>query len=146
MAAFRGVGEYFIKHGEVASTVQCSRGGAFAQSFSAPSDSLRYQQTISSTIYACLADNVIGERRTRAGATRRLSPSIRLIFSGPSRQDTSRRYSNHLATLDFSQCVLLNNLGMRDWCFCRGLKISSFGPGVFFSGLPTCCFPIWVSI
>jgi hypothetical protein len=29
----------------------------------------RYQQTISSTIYACLADNVIGERRTRAGAT-----------------------------------------------------------------------------
>ena len=28
---------------------------------------LRYQQTISSTIYACLADNVIGERRTRAG-------------------------------------------------------------------------------
>lgn len=32
-------------------------------------DLSRYQQTISSTIYACLADNVIGERRTRAGVT-----------------------------------------------------------------------------
>ena len=30
---------------------------------------LRYQQTMSSTIYACLADNVVGERRTRAGVT-----------------------------------------------------------------------------
>jgi len=46
-----------------------------------------YQQTISSTIYACLADNVVGERRTRAGVNYKtfsalamsLGPAIQLL-------------------------------------------------------------------
>eukprot|EP00435_Cladocopium_sp_Y103_P060146 s128_g21.t3 len=56
-----------------------------------------YQQTISSTIYACLADNVIGERRTRAGVNYKtfsalamsFGPAIQLcvVFWGPKEQD-----------------------------------------------------------
>jgi len=56
-----------------------------------------YQQTISSTIYACLADNVIGERRTRAGVNYKtfsalamsFGPAIQLcvVWWGPKEQD-----------------------------------------------------------
>ncbi|CAJ1344829.1 unnamed protein product [Effrenium voratum] len=44
-----------------------------------------YQQTISSTIYACLADNVIGERRTRAGVNYKTFSALAMSF-GPAIQ------------------------------------------------------------
>eukprot|EP00913_Durusdinium_trenchii_P014315 g13430.t1 len=44
-----------------------------------------YQQTMSSTIYACLADNVVGERRTRAGVNYKTFSALAMSF-GPAIQ------------------------------------------------------------